>query len=185
MDTVTLVIIIVVTTYIVFTIIELIGLYSFNLNFYNRGFKVYEKKLKYRFSNWNDLEDKYSEDEGIFVFLSEMKVGYFISRFFYLRSYNVFAVFSGISLTIFGKIKEDKGDLLITFFISYRVVILTLSIIIGIILITIFSMSLNSMLIGVGAIGVILIFILIVRTFYKGKFYTMIDEIVNILKIRK
>ena len=81
------------------------------MRFYNYGFKVYEKTLKHKFSNWNNLDDIYTEKEGKYVFLSDSKVGYFVSRLSYFRSYSLFAFSRGLPVTIFGKIRDENNEI--------------------------------------------------------------------------
>jgi len=179
------ILIIVATIYVLLWIIELVGLQLFNLRFFNYGFKIYEKTLKHKFSNWNNLDDIYSEKEGRYVFLSDVKVGYFVSKFYYFRNYSPIASFRGIPLTIFGKIREENNEIKLTFYISYRIVFLISSWFLAFILVPIFTWTLEALAIGIFGILFSTLMIFLIKPFYEGKMLMMFDEVSHILKIRK
>lgn len=179
------ILIIVATIYVLLWIIELVGLHRFNLRFFNNGFKVYQKIFKHKFSNWNNLDDIYSEKEGRYVFLSDVKVGYFVSKFYYFRIYSAIASSNGIPLTLFGKIKDENNELKLTFYISYRIVFLISSWFLAFILVPIFTWTLEALAIGILGILFSILMIFLIRPFYEGKMLMMADEVSNILKIRK
>jgi len=174
-----------ISFYIVLSIVELIGLHRFNLRFYNYGFKIFEKNIKHKFSNWNDLDEIYTEKEGEYVFLPEMKIGYFVTNFNFYRVYSPFVTSSGIPLTIFGKINDENNEVKLSFYISFRVVFIIAFWFLTIILISIFSWTL--MALGIGTFGILfsLGMLFVAKLFYQGKMLVMTDEISNILKIRK
>ncbi len=177
--------IIIAVSYILLWIIELIGLHRFNLRFYNYGFKVYEKTLKHKFSNWNNLDDIYTEKEGKYVFLSDSKVGYFVSRLSYFRSYSLFAFSRGLPVTIFGKIRDENNEIKVTFYIPYRIVIVISLWFLAFILISIFTWTWLALAIGIFGVLFSILMILLIRPFYEGKMLVMTDEVLGILKIRK
>jgi len=179
------ILIIVATIYVLLWIIELVGLHRFNLRFFSKGFKVYEKIVKYKFSNWNNLDDIYSEKEGRYVFLSDEKVGYFVSKFYYHKIYSPIASFRGIPLTIFGKIKDENNEIKLTFYISYRIAILISAWFLAIILVSIFAWTLEALALGIFGILFSSLMIYLIKPFYKGKILMMVDEVSDILKIRK
>ena len=72
--------IIIAVSYILLWIIELIGLHRFNLRFYNYGFKVYEKTLKHKFSNWNNLDDIYNKVYKFYSDKEKMQIAQHISK---------------------------------------------------------------------------------------------------------
>jgi hypothetical protein len=155
------------------------------LRFYNYGFKVYEKTLKHKFSNWNNLDDMYTEKEGKYVFLSDSKVGYFVSRLSYFRSYSLFAFSRGLPVTIFGKIRDENNEIKVTFYIPYRIVIVISLWFLAFILISIFTWTWLALAIGIFGVLFSILMILLVRPFYEGKMLVMTDEVLGILKIRK
>ena len=174
-----------ISFYIVLSIVELIGLHRFNLRFYNYGFKIFEKNIKYKFSNWNNLDDIYTKKEGKYVFIPEVKVGYFVTNFSFYRVYSPIAYSSGIPLTIFGKIKDENNEVKVSFYISYRVVSILVFWFLTIILISIFSWTLMALAIGIFGILFTLGLLFVVKIFYEGKILMMTEEISTILKIRK
>jgi len=174
-----------ISIYIILSIIELIGLHRFNLRFYNYGFKIFEKIIEHKFSNWKDLDEIYTEKEGKYVFIPDMKIGYFVTNFNFYRNYSPIAFSRGIPLTIFGKINDENNEVKLTFYISFRVVFLIVSWILTVILISIFSWTLMSLAIGVFGVIFSLGMLFVAKLFYQGKMLVMTDEISNILKIRK
>lgn len=174
-----------ISIYILLSIIELIGLHRFNLRFYDYGFKIFEKSIKHKFSNWKNLDEVYTEKEGKYLLISEMKVGYFVTNFNFFQSYSPIASFRGIPLTIFGKINENKNELKLSFYISYRVVFIIISWFLAIILISVSTWSLIGL--GIGIFGILLSLGMLfgVKLFYQGKILMMTDETSNILKTRK
>ena len=174
-----------ISIYILLSVIELIGLHRFNLRFYNYGFKIFEKSIKHKFSNWNDLDEIYTEKEGEYVFLPDMKVGYFVTNFYFYRVYSPFAYSRGIPLTIFGKIYDENNEVKLLFYISYRVVSIIVSWLLAIILISILSWTLMGLAIGVFGILFSLGLLYVAKLFYQGKMLVMTEEVSKILKIRK
>jgi len=171
--------------YVVLTIIELIGLHRFKLQFYNKGFKIFRKEIAIKFSNWNYLDGIYSEKEGNYVFIPEMKVGYFVTRMRYYRRYSLFAFSRGIPLTIFGQFIERENKLEIIYFISYRLVVLIFLWLVTWIVLPIMTWNLIGIGVGIGGILFTLFFIYLANMFQQGKMLIISDEISKILKIRK
>jgi len=174
-----------IAIYIILSIIELIGLHRFNLRFYNYGFKIFEKNIKHKFSNWKDLDEIYTEKEGEYVFIPDMKFGYFVTNFDFYRIYSPIAYSRGIPLTIFGKINDENNEVKLSFYISYRVVFIIVSWFLAIIMISIFSWTLMGLAIGVFGVKFTLGMLFVAKLFYQGKMLMMTDEVSNILKIRK
>lgn len=171
--------------YLAITIVELTGLYRFNLRYFDYGFKIYKREIFYHFSNWTNLDGIYSKKEGNYVFLPELKMGYFVSRFIFFRNPNMFVFYRSVPLTIFGKFIESKNRLEITYFISYRLVFL---ISVWLIVWTVFSILTGSLLsIGIGIAGILFtsLMLYLVYTFQQGKMLIMSDEIERILKVKK
>lgn len=176
---------IVFSVYILLSAIELIGLHRFNLKFYNNGFKVFEKSIKYKFSNWKDVGEIYQEREGEYVFITSMKVGYFVTNFNFYRNYILFARSVGIPLTIFGKIIDENNEVKLLFYISYRIVFMIVSWFLVIILLSAFSWTLIGLMVGAFGIVFTLVMLYFAKLFYRGKMLMMADEIATILKIRE
>ena len=171
--------------YVVATIIELTGLHRFNLRYFGNGFKIYKREISYHFSNWTNLDGIYSEKEGNYVFLPELKMGYFVSRYRFFRSYSLIAYSRGFPLTIFGRFNESDNKLEITYFISYRLVIL---ISIWLLIWTGLPILTGKLLsIGIGVAGILFttFMLYIVYTFQQGKMLVMSDEIEKILKVKR
>ena len=171
--------------YILLSIIELIGLHRFNLRFYNYGFKIFEKNIKHRAINWNDLDEIYREEEGEYVFIPDMKVGYFVTNFNFYRIYSPIASSRGIPLTIFGKITDETNEVKLSFYISFRVVFIIGSWFLILILISILSWNLMALMIGIFGIIFSLGVLYVAKLFYQGKMLVMMDELSNILKNKK
>jgi len=180
-----LILVIVVSIYSLLSLIEIIGLHRFNLRFYKYGFKIFEKNIKHKFSNWKDLDEVYAEKEGKYIFIPDMKVGYFVTNFDFYRVYSPIAYSKGIPLTIFGKINDENNEVKLSFYISFRVVLIIVTWFVVIILISIFLWTLIALAIGVFGIIFSLGMLFIAKLFFQGKMLVMTDEITNILKIRK
>lgn len=171
--------------YLTVTIIELTGLHRFNLRYFDYGFKIYKREISHHFRNWTNLDGIYSEKEGNYVFLPDLRMGYFVSRFIVFRNPNFFVFYRGVPLTIFGKFLESENRLEITYFISYRLVFL---ISIWLIVWTVFPILTGSLLsIGIGIAGILFtsLILYLVYTFQQGKMLIISDEIEKILKVRK
>jgi len=180
-----LILVIAISIYTLLSIIELIGLHRFNLRFYKCGFRIFEKNIKHKFSNWKDLEAIYAEKEGEYVFIPDMKVGYFITNFNFYRVYSPIAYTRGIPLTIFGKINDENNEVKLLFYISFRVVYIIVTWFVAIILISILAWTLIALAIGVFGVIFSLGLLYVAKLFYQGKMLVMTDEISEILKIRK
>jgi hypothetical protein len=171
--------------YVVATIIELVGLYRFNLRFFDNGFKIYKREISHQFSNWSNLDGIYSEKEGNYVFLPEYKIGYFVSRLRFYRNYSIFAYSRGLPLIIFGRFTDSDNKLEITYFISYRLVFL---ITIWLLIWTVLPISTGKLLtivLGVAGVSFTLLILYFIYIFQQGKMLIMSDEIEKILKIKK
>lgn len=173
--------------YIILTIVELAGLYRFNLHYFDRGFKIYKRNITYTFSNWSDLDGIYEEKEGSYVFLPEMKMGYFITHYNFYRSNGLWS-YHTIPLTIFGRFEEGEKQLEISYFISYRLVFLLAIWLVMWTLLPLLAGILKGewlfLLFGVCGTSVTFLILYIVHTFQQGRMLIMSDEIARILKIR-
>jgi hypothetical protein len=176
---------IVFSIYIITTIFELVKLHRFDLKYFNYGFKIFKKVIDHKFSNWNNLDGIYEEKEGKYVFLPEMKIGYFITKFRFFKSYSLIAHSSGLPLTIFGKFEEIENKLIMTYFISYRLVILISMWLIIWTVLPIMTGKLLGFAIGIGGILFTLLILYVVNMFQQGKMLIMSDEVSKILKIKK
>jgi len=170
--------------YILLTIIEIVGLHRFDLKYYQRGFKIFRKEKKIRFSNWNNLDGIYTQDEGKYVFVPDMRIGYFVTRFRFYRKYSLFAYSKGFPLTIYGSFYEQDNKLTITYFISYRLFALILLWFFVWTVLSIVSMSWIGLVVGVFGVLISALFIYLIKIFQTGKMLTMFDEIVKILIVK-
>jgi hypothetical protein len=173
--------------YIILTIVELVGLYRFNLNYYDRGFKIYKREIACTFSNWRDLDGVYDGKEGSYVFLPEMGMGYFITKYSFYTRNGLWSYYT-IPMTIFGRFEEVDKQLEITYFISYRLVFLLsiwlilctlLPIIAGL-----FTGNWIAFVIALCGGSLSFLIVYIVHTFQQGRRLIMSDEIASLLKIR-
>lgn len=179
------ILILLLVIYLGITIIELTGLHRFNLRYFNYGFKIYKREILGHFSNWKNLDGIYSKEEGNYVFLPELQMGYFVSRFIFFRNPNMFVFYRGVPLTIFGKFTESENRLEITYFISYRLVFL---ISVWLIIWAVFPVLTGSLLsIGMGVAGILftLLMLYLIYIFQQGKMLMISDEIEQILKVKK
>ena len=115
----------------------------------------------------------------------DSKVGYFVSRLSYFRSYSLFAFSRGLPVTIFGKIRDENNEIKVTFYIPYRIVIVISLWFLAFILISIFTWTWLALAIGIFGVLFSILMILLIRPFYEGKMLVMTDEVLGILKIRK
>lgn len=177
----------IVIIYIILTIVELVSLYRFNLHYYDRGFKIYKREIACAFSNWRDLDGVYYGKEGSYVFLPEMKMGYFITNYSFYRRNGLWS-YQTIPLTIFGRFEEGEKQLEITYFISYRLVFFLaiwfimctlLPLLAGI-----FKGDWVFLLFALCGPSVTFLILYFVHTFQQGRMLIMSDEIARILKIR-
>lgn len=173
--------------YVILTIVELTGLYRFNLRYYDRGFKIYKREIVCTFSNWRDLDGIYYGKEGNYVFLPELKMGYFITKYRFYKSNGLFG-YQTIPLTIYGSFEEGDELLGITYYISYRLVLLLSIWLIICTLLPIFAGIFTgnwiAFVVALCGISVTFLIVYIVHTFQLGRMLIMSDEIAGILKIR-
>lgn len=171
--------------YITISIIELIGLHKFNLNFYKRGFNIFNKEITIKSSNWKNLDGVYSEKAAKYVFIPDLKEGFFVTKFYFTKRYSVFASSQGFPLTIFGRFYIDDGKLFINYLISYRIIILIGLWFLFWVITSITSENLNGIGIGIAGILFSLFLLYIIKIFQMGKMLTMSDEIIKILNIKE
>ncbi len=89
MSTSLLVITLLIIAWFTLTIFELIKLHRFNLRFFDYGFTILKKEINLRFINWKNFDGIYEEKEGKYVFIPDMKTGYFVTIFRFYRRYGL------------------------------------------------------------------------------------------------
>lgn len=170
--------------YLVLSIVELTAIYRFNLKFFNYGFKIHEERITYKHLKWNNLEDIYVENEGQYVFIPQTTVGYFVTNFYFQRVYSLFASYRGIPLVLYGKINNQKGEIVVSFHISYRVVSVIVLWFLLLIVASVASWTLIGLGVGVFAILFSIGFLYLIRFFQLNKIIRIVDEISGILNLR-
>ncbi len=178
----------VILTWLVATIIELINLNRFNLKFFSFGRTIYRHELKVEFSNWKYFDGIYEEKEGKYVFIPDLKTGYFVTRFRFYRQHSILSQSSGMPLTIFGDFEESNGILKINYKISYRLLFLILAWLTPWVVVPIISAIKGNFIglaVGLEGIAFTILFLYFIYIFQNGKMLLISDEISRLLKIRK
>jgi hypothetical protein len=178
------VLLIILGIWMIWYVSELIYLHSFNIRLFQFGSKIFTKKIRIEFSNWNNLDGIYSEKESKYVFIPELRTGYFVTNFYFYRSHSIIYESRGLPLTIFGKFELIDSYLKIEYRISYRITFFIGIIFLGILTFTIASGNILS--IGIGGLFVIVLsaFLYLAYLFQLGRMLIISDEIIKLLKIK-
>jgi hypothetical protein len=170
--------------WIIWYVSELIYLHSFNIRLFQFGSKIFTKKIRIEFSNWNNLDGIYSEKESKYVFIPELKTGYFVTNFYFFRFHSILYQSRGLPLTIFGKFELIDSCLKIEYRISYRITFFIGIIFLGVLTFTIASGNILS--IGIGGFNILVFsgFLYLVYLYQQGRMLIISDEIVKLLKIK-
>lgn len=169
--------------YIIWTVYELVLLHRFNLKNFESGVKIYKRKIDFRFIKWEQLDGIYKCKEAKYVFVPELREGYFVTRYRTHRYYNPFVYSRGMPLTVFGKFNEESDQLVIEYKISYRVVTLISLWLIFCIFVPVFNGDFTNIGIGLLVSVVSFFFIYLWYLFLEGKLLIISDEIAELLKI--
>lgn len=175
----------VIILYLIWTIIELKNLHKFNIGYFDRGFRIFRKEIKHRFSNWKYLDGIYEEPEGKYAFLPDLKIGFFVTKFEFYRRRNLFYQSRGFPLTIFGKIEEIDNKIELSYFISHRLFGLISLIYLGWISLPIIMRNWEVILFSLVGILITSLILYIVYRFKKWKMLLISDEIIKILKVKQ
>ncbi|MCL3781415.1 hypothetical protein EMN47_13575 [Prolixibacteraceae bacterium JC049] len=141
-----------------------------------------------KFSNWKYFDGIYKEKEGKYVFIPDLKTGYFITRFRFYKQHSIIASSSGIPLTIFGDFEENDGVLKINYKISYRLIFLILAWFSTLVIFLVLSVIKGNLLVlavALVGIAITLLALYFVYIFQNGKMLLISDEISKLLEINK
>ncbi len=181
-----IILIVFLTCWLVVTVYELRNIHSFNLKFLDIGVTILRKEINPRFINWKGFDGIYEEKEGKFVFLPDLKIGYFVTIFrFYRRygliggSYNIFP------LTIFGSFAEIEGRLIIKYKVSYRLAFLVGFICILWFCIPILTMNFSSIIASIIGTALTCLITYLAYVFKKMKMKLLTDELKNLLNVKE
>jgi hypothetical protein len=167
------------------TFYELINIHRFNLKFFDYGFRVWKKELSPGILKWDNLDGIYKKNEGKYVFIPELKIGYFVTRFYFVRRYGIVRVTNIFPITIFGIFSAVDGKLNIEYKISYRLISIIVSIILLWFYLPIWTKSFSAL--WASLVGVLLtcLILFIWYRFKRIKMILLANEIENLLKFRK
>lgn len=178
----------IILTWFIVTIIELVNLNRFNLKFFSYGKTIYKHEIKVKFTNWNYFDGIYEENEAKYVFIPNIKIGYFVTRFRFYRQHSILSSGIGMPLTIFGRFEENNGVLKINYKISYRLIFLILAWLTpwgAVSILSAIKGNFLGLVVGVGGIGITILALYFIYIFQNGKILIISDEISRLLKIRK
>ena len=179
-----LIFIILALVWIIASILELSYLYKFNLKGYTKGIVIHRKEIDVKFSNWNDFDGIYEDEEAKYVFIPDAKIGYFISRLRFYRQYSFFAHSYSLPFTIFGTFREENNKIHLEYRVSYRLLYLFIVILIPGILIPVIKGEYTE--IGLGIFGILAssLILFITYLFKKNIMKIIKDETLNYLKVK-
>ena len=166
------------------TIFELTNIHRFNLKFFDYGFTILKREIDQKFINWNGFDGIYEEKEGKYVFIPEMRIGYFVTKFEFYRRYGLIGIWNIFPLTIFGHIKEIEGKLIIEYKISYRLVFLFAVIILFWLYLPILTEAFKVLLVSFVGILLTCLIVYIIFSIKKTKMFFIADEIKKLLKVK-
>lgn len=171
-----------ILVYLLVYLIELVGLHAFKLNFFSAGITVQTRKVKVVNSKWANKDGIYKANQGRYVFIPNLKAGYFVTRFKFFRRFGLIGYSIGNPCTIFGNFQEISNEVVVKYRISYRTMS---SIFIWYLLLIIFTFYNGELkFIGIGAVFIIITTIIfsIYYQFQKRRMSIICDEIIMFLK---
>jgi len=174
-----------IVLWVILTIIELTNLNNFNLKFYDFGITIFRKEINVHFSNWNYQDGIYEEQEGKFVFIPEMRKGYFVTRFRTYRRYGIIGVRSYLPLTIFGQFEEIDYKLIIEYKISFKLALLIGTIVLAWFCLPLLTKMFSTLLVSIIGSLITSLIVYIIYRFKKMKMILLADEIKKLLKLKE
>ena len=163
-------------------IVELFNLHQFKLRFFDFGVKIYSKRGKIISAKWFNKDGIYEEKIGRYVFIPDLKQGYFVTRFEFYRRYGIWGHSMGNKCTIFGEFVERSNELVVVYKVSYRIVVLIFAWYALLLSVFIYNMDLKSF-IG-SAVFMIISSALLYLYYYfqKRRMSRLFDELIKVLK---
>ena len=135
--------------------------------------------------NWRNFDGIYQEKEGKYVFIPDIKTGYFVTRFYFVRRYGIVWSTSIFPLTIFGTFKQVNDRLIIEYKISYRLIFMICFVFLAWLYIPIYTKNLSAILVSVAGILLTSLIAYISYRFKRLKMELVADEIEHLLKLKK
>jgi hypothetical protein len=115
---------IVLSVYVLYFLVEIIALHSFYLRCFDFGLTIYTKTSKAKYLKWLNKDGIYKGKEGKYVFISDERIGYFVTRFSFFRRFAFGGYSWGIPFTIFGVFQENSQEITVKYKISFRIVLI-------------------------------------------------------------
>jgi hypothetical protein len=129
-------------------------------------------------SLWHDRDGVYQFKNGKYVFIPDLKIGYFVSRLSFYKHDGVFSSYFTIPFTVFGKFKESKNSILIEYYLSVRIAFLVGSVVLTLLALPIVHKSIEAYLFVIPAIFILfLILYVIYKMTIRIKILDIKDEI--------
>lgn len=172
--------IIIATTYI----IEMVSLHRFNLTVYKYGVVFKRKLIPIKHINWTVGDGIHKEGIGKFVFIPNLKCGYFVTKFTLMRRHGFIGYSIGNVITVYGDFKEDSNVLFVKYKVSYRILTLVLLWYVLLILYTFYPGEVKY--IAIGSVFLVVSSLLLVIWFYilDSKALNIQEELIKLLKIK-
>ncbi|TKG90815.1 hypothetical protein EYV94_23410 [Puteibacter caeruleilacunae] len=162
----------------------LVNIHRFNLRYFKSGIIIFKRTIKRTYCRWNNKDGVYSMRIANFVFIPEMRIGYFVTKFKMFKQSNLFFISRGLPLTIFGEFYENNNQVEIIFKVSYGVLIppvLLMLFVLTIITMAIREDKFEFVLFGISIILIIVLVIYVLYRFQKEKMLSIENELQTLI----
>ncbi len=162
----------------------LVKVHNFNLTYYKLGIIFFKRTIKKTHYRWSNKDGIYSMNTANFVFIPEMRLGYFVTKFKTFKQSSIFVTSKGLPLTIFGEFYENKNQIEIIFKVSYGVLILP--VLLMLFVLTFITMAIMEgefefVLFGISIVIIIAIIIYVLYRFQKEKILSIEEELQTLI----
>lgn len=162
----------------------LVNVHKFNLSYYKLGIILFKRTIERTHCHWDNKDGIYSMNTANFVFIPEMRIGYFVTKFKIFKQNSIFSISRGLPLTMFGKFYENENQVEIIFKVSYGVLILP--VLLMLFVLTIITMAIMEgkpefVLFGILIILIIAMIIYVLYRFQKEKTLSIEEELQTLI----
>lgn len=144
-----------------------------------------EKEIKFKFSNWENFDGIYEESEGEYVFISDLRVGYFVTNFRFFRRYGLIWISTIFPLTIFGQFREFEGNLIIEYKITLRLALLIGTCILSWFYLPFKANNITTLIAALIGASLTFLVVYVIFIFKKMKMILIAGEIKKLLKLKE